>query len=250
MADSLHQGNRGALPETPRILIVDDNRSNQKILALLLTRLGYDADLAANGREAIAALERRSYDLIFMDCEMPEMDGFQATRAFRLQEEGRRRTPVIALTAETTPQDIERCLSAGMDDTLSKPVQLYDLEAILAAWTEPVDAPTLERLLASGPQRIDLRATITRVFAEIPAHITELQAGVLKHNAERVRLEARIVREAGEGFGASRLVELCRRIEAIADTNDLAGADALSLAIDAEFERVRIVLALHSTKAA
>ena len=103
---------------------------------MLLTRSGCRVDIAANGQEAVSALDRIEYDLVFMDCQMPVMDGFEATRLIRERERvrGKRRTPVIALTANALDGERERCLAAEMDDYLAKPVGRPDLEAKLQQW--------------------------------------------------------------------------------------------------------------------
>jgi two-component system, sensor histidine kinase len=117
------------------ILIVDDNGLNRKLLGLQVRRLGFEIDMAENGREALLALERRPYCVVLMDCSMPVMDGYEATRAIRESEMGsNRHLPVIAVTAHALAGDRERCLAAGMDDYITKPVQFAILEALLSPW--------------------------------------------------------------------------------------------------------------------
>ena len=118
-----------------KILVVEDNRVNQKVALRLLKKLGYAADLASNGREALDRLATFSYDLVFMDCQMPEMDGFEATGAIREAEEGTgRHLPIVAMTANAMEGDRDRCLAAGMDDYVSKPVQIEVLREMLDRW--------------------------------------------------------------------------------------------------------------------
>jgi PAS domain S-box-containing protein len=120
-----------------RMLIVEDNVVNQKVAVRLLENLGYKADVAANGLEAIEALRRLPYDMVLMDCHMPELDGFEATRRIRQLEasgELKRHIPVIALTANAMQEDRERCLRAGMDDYMSKPVNVEHLIHTLSKW--------------------------------------------------------------------------------------------------------------------
>ena len=123
----------GATVPEARILIVEDDRVNQKLALHQFRRLGFAVEAAADGRQGIAAWERAPFDLVFMDCHMPEMDGFEATRQIRKLEKERAlpATRIIALTANAMDGDRERCLQAGMDDYLSKPVDLEDLKALL-----------------------------------------------------------------------------------------------------------------------
>jgi CheY-like chemotaxis protein len=118
---------------TWRVLLAEDNGVNQKLACKLLEKLGCRVDVAANGREALAMCQAIPYDIVFMDCQMPEMDGYEATRVMR-REESDRHTPVIALTANSMPGDREECLRAGMDAHLSKPIRPEELAAALARW--------------------------------------------------------------------------------------------------------------------
>jgi CheY-like chemotaxis protein len=114
-----------------RILIVEDNAVNQMIAARLLEKLGCRVDVAANGREAVEMAGLLPYDAIFMDCQMPEMDGFEATQEIRSREGPSVHRPIIAMTANAMQGDRERCLNAGMDDYISKPIRKADLNEAL-----------------------------------------------------------------------------------------------------------------------
>jgi len=117
-----------------RVLLAEDNLVNRKIGVLLLEKLGCRVDIAVNGREAVEFSKGGAYDVILMDCAMPEMDGFTAARQIRLRENGGRRTPIVALTAHAIDGTREQCLEAGMDDYISKPVKPAAIEQALAQW--------------------------------------------------------------------------------------------------------------------
>ena len=118
-----------------RVLLVEDNRVNQQVALGMLARIGCAVETAANGREALERLAAASFDVVLMDCHMPEMDGFEATAAIRAREAvGGRRTPIVALTANAIEGDRERCLAAGMDDYLAKPIRLADLRRVVERW--------------------------------------------------------------------------------------------------------------------
>jgi PAS domain S-box-containing protein len=127
---------------TWRLLLVEDNPVNQRVALAVLGKLGYQAELAANGAEAVTAVAARTYDLILMDCQMPVMDGFEATRRIREAQAGTRRVPSLAMTANAMQGDRERCLQAGMDDYIPKPVTLDALRIALSRWL-PVATATL-----------------------------------------------------------------------------------------------------------
>jgi CheY-like chemotaxis protein len=114
-----------------RILLAEDNLVNQKVALRMLARLGYDADVVANGAEALEATRQQAYDVIFMDVQMPEMDGLEATRAIRTDGSVLHKPYIIAMTAAAMLLDKERCLEAGMDDFVAKPARLEDLSQAL-----------------------------------------------------------------------------------------------------------------------
>ena len=152
-----------------RILLAEDNLVNQKIALRMLKKLGYEVDLAANGQEALDACSRNSYDLILMDCQMPEMDGFEATQKIRkrgisLREYGtddQAHLPIIALTANALKGDREQCLKAGMDDFLTKPVHLETLEHVLQQWIKPKESTRAHQVLGE------------QINKEIPTAVSE-----------------------------------------------------------------------------
>jgi CheY-like chemotaxis protein len=135
-----------------RLLLAEDNLVNQKIALRMLDKLGYITDVVANGGEAVEAAGRVDYDAILMDCQMPEMDGVTAAKTIRQHEGSERHVPIIAVTANSLSADRERCLAAGMDDFLAKPVRAADIEAVLTRWTVPADGS--ERSAIEGTLRL------------------------------------------------------------------------------------------------
>src|SRR5271165_776277 len=133
------------------ILIAEDNAINQKVIERMIQKLGYRVDLVSNGREAIEALSRLTYSLIFMDCQMPEMDGFEACREIRKQWP-ESRIPIVAITANAMKGDRERCLAAGMDDYVSKPFKQEDLRLVIERWT--AGSPALEKPGCLAPSHV------------------------------------------------------------------------------------------------
>ena len=128
-----------------RVLVVEDNAANLKLTVRLVERLGYQADVAANGADAVSMIERKEYDAVLMDCQMPEMDGYEATKLIRKAETAARHLPIVAMTADALSGDRERCIAAGMDDYISKPLKLHVVAAVLGRWLSHSTAPSTFR---------------------------------------------------------------------------------------------------------
>jgi len=125
----------GAAPRR-RILVAEDDSINRKVVSHMLERRGWVVDVVGNGREAVEAVARLRYDLVVMDCDMPEVDGYAASAAIRAREGSGRRIPIVAMTAGTMPGERDRCLAAGMDDYVAKPFNADTLDGVLRRWTE------------------------------------------------------------------------------------------------------------------
>ena len=128
--------------QSARVLVVEDNAANLKLTVRLVERLGYRVDVAPNGAEAVRMVEQIPFDAVLMDCQMPEMDGYEATKLIRKAEMSHRHLPIVAMTADALSGDRERCLAAGMDDYISKPVRLHIVAAVLGRWLSKSNAPS------------------------------------------------------------------------------------------------------------
>ena len=151
VAEEVPNSSEQASHRWARVLVVEDNIANLKVAVRMVEKLGYRADVAANGVEAVKILGDVRYDAVLMDCHMPEMDGFEATRAIRRGEPEGRHTPVIAMTASALSGDRERCLAAGMDDYISKPIKLHVVAAVLERWLAPLHSKDRAPARASEP---------------------------------------------------------------------------------------------------
>jgi len=166
-----------------RVLVAEDTPTNQKVAALLLDRLGYHAEVVANGLEAIEAIKMAPYDLILMDCNMPEMDGFAATQAIRQMQNGTGHTPIIALTANALQGEHERCVAAGMDDYLAKPIRMERLASMLKKWLpDPLEISSAGFPKTSLPAIEELAAQ-SALIDEVDSHLSELsELGIEEHD--------------------------------------------------------------------
>ena len=239
-----------------RILLAEDNVVNQKVALHVLQRLGYHADAVANGKEALEAVELIPYDLILMDCQMPEMDGFEATREIRRREGTARHTPIIALTAHVMKGDRDKCLESGMDEYLPKPIQPEELATVVQRWikTEPPPGQSsalesaqpvkLERLYetADGDEAF-VQELIALFLKDTEARLSQLKQFLQQGDAEKARREAHTVKGACANFGADRMANIADSFRRLAHIDDLQQAAAEMESLEAEFERVRSYLA-------
>jgi PAS domain S-box-containing protein len=238
-----------------RILLAEDNAVNQRVALLLLEKLGYRADVAADGLEALQALERQSYDVVLMDVQMPEMDGLEATRRILERWRGSDRPTIIAMTAGATEADREACLAAGMNDYVSKPIRQEELAAALARATPVGSGPTggeggpavidhddLDQLRRTVGGQEALEEVMTTFLEDTERILGELRADAAAGRAAEVRRHAHSLKSTAASFGASDLSDLCRRLEELGQADRLDGAPALVEDIAEEFARVRIAL--------
>jgi two-component system sensor histidine kinase/response regulator len=247
-----------------RILLVEDNPVNQEVALNMLELLGCHAVVANDGCEALEALDRSAFDLVLMDCQMPEMDGFEATAEIRRREGARgnaRRLPVIALTAAAVEGDREKCLAAGMDDYLTKPFSLEQLvhalqsrlpEERVQTGAAHTDLQVLERMRALGGDRG--ASLVTRIIGvylnDAPGRLRSLQEAVARSDTTAIGRAAHAFKSASANLGATALAELCLRMEGLGRANSTAGAEGLLAAIESEYAQVARELSVHAESVA
>ncbi|KRF30560.1 hypothetical protein ASG94_18680 [Nocardioides sp. Soil805] len=226
-----------------RVLVVEDNRVNQLVATGMLTALGHTADTAEDGVAALAALERASYDLVLMDVQMPRMDGYEATRALRAREGDTQRTLVIAMTANAVAGERERCLAAGMDDFLTKPVDLEHLTRTLARWFAgegALDLSRLDLLRDMDPTDTSYLDRVTARFEESTVAAAEdLRRAVETGDADALRGHAHKLAGGAANLGAVEVASLARDLEAIGDAGTTSGASAVLARLLGALEQAR-----------
>ncbi len=245
-----------------RVLVAEDNPVNQRLALAMLAKFGCRADAVANGAEAVSASEQIPYDLILMDCQMPEMDGYQATEAIRRREQRDprgRHLPIIAMTANAMTGDREQCLAAGMDDYVSKPVHVEQLTAALERWLPknaaapspsssglqaiPIglmpdrasnhvescfDAGDLQLLQDQlGDDRTSVPEIITLYLTEAPHHVAHIAAVVTSGDAQALRQHAHRLRGSSQIVGARAIASLCHQLENCGQRGDLGPTPGL-----------------------
>lgn len=248
-----------------KILIVEDNKTNQVVASGMLRLLGCTTGLANNGLEAIAQWHDGHWDLILMDCSMPGMDGYEATITIRGLESGTsRRTPIIAMTANTLPEDIERCKAAGMDDHLPKPLSLESLSEKLELWLRttrlsqsemvqaitPTEAPAIPPTPLDGNVLKRLRDALgtslgeaLRPFIEdMPGYLVEIEQAIEHQDALTLRRVAHVIKGAASNLGANVIALLARDLEEQAERGELPAGTALLLRLRTEFALIEPTL--------
>lgn len=233
-----------SVPVAPlRVLVVEDNRVNQLVATGMLTALGHTADTAEDGVAALAALDEASYDLVLMDVQMPRMDGYEATRALRAREGDGERTLVIAMTANVVAGERERCLAAGMDDFLTKPVDLEHLTRTLGSWFAGegvLDLARLDLLRDMDPDDTTYLERVTGRFEETTASAADdLRSAVEAGDADALRAHAHKLVGGAANLGAVEVVALARELEALGDAGTTYGAAPLLPRLVTALDRAR-----------
>ena len=244
------------------VLVVEDNVVNQRVAVKMLQKLGYRADVAANGLEALEALSRIPYTTVLMDVQMPEMDGYEATTEIRrLEEVLDRHTPIIAMTANAMQGDKEKAIQAGMDDYVSKPVKLEELAAVMQRWIpreyEEVGEPTVpeaDEESADLAASLDLRGLQEQWEPDIldeliwlfldsaPSQLVALREAAEAGDASAVERIAHTLKGSSASMSAARMAALCTRVEQAGRSEDPGRAWPLIPLLDEEFARVREAL--------
>jgi two-component system, sensor histidine kinase and response regulator len=209
-----------------RVLVAEDNEVNQLVIEKMLAKRGFDVDIAADGVEALAKLATGTYAAVFMDCQMPNLDGYSTTARIREQERGGERLPVIAMTAHAMMGDRERCLEAGMDDYLSKPLRADALEQVLERWLgveratsspEPsavdalIDAARMRTFRDDYPDIVD--QLLDLFLTSTPPLIDELRTALESGDDDELRRAAHKLKGSCQNIGATFMATLCRSIE-------------------------------------
>jgi CheY-like chemotaxis protein len=244
------------------ILVAEDNAINQLVVVRFLESLGCAVQTVENGRQAVAAVQQGSYDLVLMDCHMPELDGFAATAAIRRAEaqgDYGRRTPIVALTADALVGDAEKCRAAGMDDYLAKPVTLERLAAVVERWIGDGDAAAAAETVGRGAaldrgmlatlyeleQRSQpglLTRLMTLYLEETPAQLAALHEAVAQGDAGRVEQAAHALKSSSAQLGATRMAGLSAGLQQAGARQELGRAAAQVDELVSEFIHVRAAL--------
>jgi len=246
-----------------RLLLADDNPINQKVGLSVLHKLGYRADIANNGLEVLNALEQKAYDLLFLDVQMPEMDGLEAARKICERWSPERRPAIIAMTGNALMGDREKCLAAGMDDYISKPVRIAELQAALERWgplkTAHSDTKILLRAKATSPEELLDQAIMTQLRASssappndvlrqrieqfleaAPQHLKQLGENV--QNAANLAVEAEAWEKLSADVGAKRIGRLCHKLQDLGHSGNVESAPAVLQELRAAFALTRTQL--------
>lgn len=240
----------------------------------MLDKLGYAADAAANGVEAVEAWASFSYDAVLMDCRMPEMDGFRATAAIRRQETSSARIPIIAMTADAMEGDRLKCLQAGMDDYVSKPVSLELLAAALERWIPSADprpkphAPPAQssaerqvgqedessldeaviaglRELENGRGKDRMSGLVSLFLQDAESNLGRLRHGVEQEDEQTIVNTSHTLAGSAATFGARRMAELCAHLKTLVSRGGPEAVRETLVGIETEFARVRTALPLE-----
>ncbi len=245
-----------------RILLAEDNAVNQQVALKLLEQLGYRADVASNGLEVLAALDRQPYDVVLMDVQMPELDGLDATRRICERWPAEARPRIVAMTANAMREDREACFAAGMDEYVAKPIRPNELAQALSrarplegrtsgaeGTGASLDARAVENLRELGGEDF-LAEVIDTFLSDAPDLVATLRTTQRQGDAEELRRAAHTLKSNGQTFGAGSFSELCRELEERARTGEIDGTGELVDRIEREYDGLQETLAALRSPAA
>jgi PAS domain S-box-containing protein len=236
-----------------KLLLAEDNPVNQMLATRILEKLGHDVTVVGNGREAVSKAQASGFDLIIMDVQMPEMDGFEATAAIREWEKTTgKHIPIVAMTAHAMKGDRERCLAAGMDGYVSKPIRIADLEeAVTQATaakelsntvsTNPAEGGVMDEaaVLAGLDGNRGLLRDLARLFlADYPKQLVEIKAAIQGGDAERLRRAAHALKGSVGNFAAQRAFDTALQVEMLGKSGDVAAAQDVCVALEGELSQL------------
>ena len=234
-----------------KILVADDHEVNQQLAALILERLGYSVDVVSNGQEAVETLSQNPYRLVFMDCQMPTMDGFTATQHIRNLPEPVRSIPIIALTANAMQGDRGKCLAAGMDDYVTKPFKAKELAAVVARWIEKSERQTQihqepqDSAMSSHEEQktkrddSPLHHEVVRQFVQDTSHcITALQQAMESGQHSALLESAMVLKNLSHRMGVESLAQLCQDLEQLGVKGNVEEIPEKFLKLQVELEHV------------
>ena len=228
------------------VLLAEDNLAAQLVGKKTLEKAGYTVQIAGDGLGVLRLLEEREFDLVLMDVEMPQMDGLEATRAIREREaESSQHIPILAVTAYAAKEDQERCLEAGVDGYLSKPVSPEKLGAAIERFLSPDGAgdaaPPVDLAVAleatNGDKELLLEAVKLFLERDYPRHLEGLRAGLVQQDARAIKRAAHGIKGVVDSFGGRAARDAALRLETIGRKGDLNGAQSALAALEAEIER-------------
>lgn len=245
-----------------RALVVEDNIVNQKLAVKMLEKLGCRVNVAANGKEAVEMLEMFPCDVVFMDCQMPVLDGYQATAEIRSREKGEAHIPIVAMTASAMYGDREKCLQSGMDDYISKPVKMEILRSVLERWagqkakeqppeqkTDSTDgfprldpeALAMQRSLAEGDDSF-LDSLVDLYLEGATSSIQNMREAERSGDADALKKAAHKLRGSSLTMGALGMGEICEKLEAMGKSGTVSGSPEWLEKLEKEFKEVSAVL--------
>ncbi len=254
------------------VLLVEDNPVNQEVGRTIMEVFGCHVDVASNGHEVLDRMETARYDIVFMDCQMPVMDGLEATRLIREREkqQGRPRVTIVAITAYVTDEDRNQCLEAGMDDYLGKPFRMQDLSCMMEKWRAKIcardsaassegfqsdpgssenvtetylDRSSLDNIRLLSPNGARMLSAIIGIYLnDSPILLDRLGESFDAADMDGMGRAAHSLKSTSAGLGATALAVMCRQVEDLARGNSMDGAGTLISRIRLEYEKVKEAL--------